>query len=70
MEVLLLVSRIDVDRGDDMILERKQLFYLPCPVSGVLAVCPNEFLRGKTLVGVVPVDDGAGAKNFCIASAS
>ena len=64
MEVLLLVSRIDVDHGNDLVLERKQLFYLPCPVSGVLAVCPDEFLRGKTLVGVVPVDDGAGSKEF------
>ena len=64
MEVLLLVSRIDVDHGNDLIMNRIKLFNLPCPVSGVLAVCPDEFLRGKTLVGVVPVDDGAGSKEF------
>ena len=46
----------DADDGDDQIAQKIQSLNFSGPAAGLFAVGADEFLCGKVLIGVVPVD--------------
>ena len=44
--------------SNDMGIGSDDLLHFAIPFAGVLAICPDKFLYGEMLVGVMPVYEG------------
>ena len=50
--------------SNDMGICGNDLLHFAVPFAGVFAVCPDKFLHGEMLVGVMPVHKGIGMEVF------
>lgn len=55
--------------SNDMGIGGNNLLNLAVPLAGIFAVCPDKFLHGEMLVGVMPVYPGIGVRRVSVYSA-
>ena len=58
------ILAIHMRGSDDMGIGGDDSFYLTISFTGVLTVCPDKFLHGEMLVGVMPINPSVGVEVF------
>ena len=58
------VLAVDMGYCDNLIARYNLPLHFAIPLTGIFTVCPDKFLHGKMLVGVVPIYPSVRVKKY------